>query len=61
MGLRWHLTVVLCLQRGRPVQSKCNVHTSLSYLVAAVHSRKCDRLFKFDEFVMLETQLSGCA
>lgn len=51
---------VLCLQQGRPVQSKCIVHTSLYYPVAAVLSRECDRLFKFDEFVMLETHLSSC-
>lgn len=52
--------VVLCLQWGRPVQSKCIVHTSLYYTAAAVHSRECDRLFKFDKFLVSETHLSSC-
>lgn len=52
--------VVLCLQWGHPVQSKCIVHTSLYYTVAAVHSRECDRFFKFDKFLVSETHLSNC-
>lgn len=52
--------VVLCLQWGRPVQSKCIVHTSLYYTVAALHSRECDHLFKFDKFLVSETHLSSC-
>lgn len=52
--------VVLCFHGGRPLQPKCIAHTSLYSPVAAAHARECDRLFRFDEFVVLETQLSSC-